>query len=296
MADIIIPEPLAIVTRSEAISLNLKRFFTGEPCSHGHIASRQVCGSSCSECGRLAAAARYHADPGKAKAYLNAYRKSRYVRSTPPPKPRIEITDGMKPFISRKEALASGVDRYFTGIPCIKDHISDRMVVNWHCVTCEIERAKETREHRNDLQRKRWPVTRETGLAASRAWKSANKERMASTQAAYRLANPDWWKGRDPVRTREAKVRSEAKRRAQKLNCEVVATTDEIKALLIKQKHKCGWCSCSIKEGRELDHIQPLSRGGSHSIRNLIWSCRSCNRKKRSTDPIIWARKLGKLI
>lgn len=42
-----------IVLRKEALSKGLKRYFTGEPCKHGHIAHRAVNCGSCCECRRL---------------------------------------------------------------------------------------------------------------------------------------------------------------------------------------------------------------------------------------------------
>ena len=37
---------------------------------------------------------------------------------------------------------------------------------------------------------------------------------------------------------------------------------------------------CNSKENQSIDHVIPLSRGGTHSIGNLITLCRSCNSKK----------------
>ena len=39
-----------IITLAEARELGLKRYFTGQPCKHGHIGQRYVSSSGCSEC------------------------------------------------------------------------------------------------------------------------------------------------------------------------------------------------------------------------------------------------------
>jgi len=39
-----------IITRSEAIALGLKRYFTGEPCKYGHVAERKVSNRDCLKC------------------------------------------------------------------------------------------------------------------------------------------------------------------------------------------------------------------------------------------------------
>jgi hypothetical protein len=41
-----------IISRDEAKALGLKRYFTGEPCRHGHIAERSVHSGRCWECDR----------------------------------------------------------------------------------------------------------------------------------------------------------------------------------------------------------------------------------------------------
>ena len=42
--------PPTIISRDEARALNLKSFFTGEPCKHGHVAERYVGSGGCVEC------------------------------------------------------------------------------------------------------------------------------------------------------------------------------------------------------------------------------------------------------
>ena len=44
-----------IIGRDEASALGLKRFFTGEPCKHGHVAERIVSSHRCTECDRASA-------------------------------------------------------------------------------------------------------------------------------------------------------------------------------------------------------------------------------------------------
>jgi hypothetical protein len=42
---------MKIISRIEAIALGRKRYYTGKPCKHGHIAERSVVGSGCAACG-----------------------------------------------------------------------------------------------------------------------------------------------------------------------------------------------------------------------------------------------------
>jgi len=51
----------------------------------------------------------------------------------------------MKTIITRKEAKAKGLKRYFTGKPCKRGHISERLVCNKGCIECELERKRKAR-------------------------------------------------------------------------------------------------------------------------------------------------------
>ena len=46
--------------------------------------------------------------------------------------------------------------------------------------------------------------------------------------------------------------------------------------------------SCGIEKNQSIDHIVPLSRGGTHSIGNLMTLCRSCNSSKNARTLIEW--------
>lgn len=38
------------ITRQEAIDQRLQRYFTGEPCKHGHVSERRTVNGTCLEC------------------------------------------------------------------------------------------------------------------------------------------------------------------------------------------------------------------------------------------------------
>jgi hypothetical protein len=43
---------MQIISRAEAKAKGLKRYFTGKPCKHGHVAERVVFNATCVDCER----------------------------------------------------------------------------------------------------------------------------------------------------------------------------------------------------------------------------------------------------
>jgi len=53
-----------------------------------------------------------------------------------------------------------------------------------------------------------------------------------------------------------------------------------LKELLYKYKFSCVNCQCNDVKKLTIDHIFPVSKGGSDDISNLQIMCKSCNSKK----------------
>lgn len=87
--------------------------------------------------------------------------------------------------IKRKEAIAQGLGRYFTGKPCVNGHISERIAMKGTCVQCNRERlARDWREG------KRWSQqdgSRST--EAVRKWTANNPEKKAEKNRKWRIEN-----------------------------------------------------------------------------------------------------------
>lgn len=63
-------------------------------------------------------------------------------------------------------------------------------------------------------------------------------------------------------------------------------TLEEVNKLIEKSGNICSWCGKDIPKGQmHLDHVYPLSKGGEHTIQNLVVSCASCNHRKSDKDP-----------
>ena len=73
-------------------------------------------------------------------------------------------------------------------------------------------------------------------------------------------------------------------------------TEVDIAALLRRQHRRCALCRTSIARGYQIDHIVPVSKGGSNWPANLQLLCRLCNLRKFDKDQAVFARSLGWLL
>lgn len=78
--------------------------------------------------------------------------------------------------ITRNDAMTAGLQRFFTGKPCKRGHISERYIVNRNCVTCQLDRQNKARD--NELLKIR---KREVHVA----WYAENKEKKLSYMSKY---------------------------------------------------------------------------------------------------------------
>mgnify|MGYP006935480359 CR=1 FL=1 len=135
--------------------------------------------------------------------------------------------------------------------------------------------------------------------------RTKNKEKIKETRKIYQSKNRDkitsyaisqYWKNRDKIlarsrayyKTSEGKLNGRVqqhKRRARKRGAEGSHTKEDIKELYKKQNGKCYWCSCVLNNKYHVDHIIPLSRGGTDYKDNLVISCQTCNQRKYTKTP-----------
>lgn len=153
------PIPPAIISCPDALAAGLKRYFTGKPCKHGHLAERWTSGWACVECTRVSSS-----DPEWRRAFnerRNAERRA--VTAARGPKPRAA-------------AKAAGLPRYFTGKPCKRGHTAERLVATKQCVECRLLRFEGSN------------IKREARKAYQAAWRQKNAEKRRERQRAYQAA------------------------------------------------------------------------------------------------------------
>lgn len=75
------------------------------------------------------------------------------------------------------------------------------------------------------------------------------------------------------------------RRAREKSACDNTVTSSALKEIADKQGNKCYFCSIDIdvkSSSSHVEHLTPLSKGGLHSVSNVVWSCASCNLKKNN--------------
>ncbi|QKQ77901.1 HNH endonuclease [Nostoc sp. TCL240-02] len=58
------------------------------------------------------------------------------------------------------------------------------------------------------------------------------------------------------------------------------------KLLIERYGYQCFWCGCDLApETLTIDHLIPLSKGGSNKLNNLRTACKGCNNKRGDAMP-----------
>lgn len=73
-------------------------------------------------------------------------------------------------------------------------------------------------------------------------------------------------------------------------------TKEDIADIFNMQSGKCAICKKSIKRKKHIDHIVPISKGGTNDRKNIQLLCPTCNIRKKDSDPIEFMQSQGFLL
>jgi hypothetical protein len=78
----------------------------------------------------------------------------------------------LPPIMTRAQAKAAGLSRYFSGEPCVNGHVCERNVSDAHCMDCnrdrDAARYPDRRDAQNAYHKARWPDRRDADNARRR--------------------------------------------------------------------------------------------------------------------------------
>lgn len=252
---------MEIVSRKKAKSHNLRRYFTGKPCCHGHTSERLVSSGQCVDC----SVDRVKRDKIKLRAYDKKWKALN----------RDKVLASERKTRETRKVAHEGETRYFTGKPCINGHIAERFVSDKSCMLCRLETTKRWARKNKDKKRE----------YDSKYIKSNRKARTEYSNK---------WAKNNPDKASIHRRNSYALRKSKKARGKLKTTT--IDMLMKAQNKKCPYCRTSISKHYHLDHILALANGGVHELKNWQLLCPKCNSAKGKKDAIAFAQENGLLL
>jgi hypothetical protein len=85
------------------------------------------------------------------------------------------------------------------------------------------------------------------------------------------------WKGGKETQAIRLKQSFYKRKRSLKLKMPILFLTNILKA----QNNNCFFCEKDLTRYKAIEHLTPVSKGGDNEKCNLVYSCKSCNSKKR---------------
>lgn len=196
---------------------------------------------------------------------------------------------------SRGEARLTKSRFYFTGLPCKNGHIAIRHIVDGGCKTCKYERDKFRRLSDPEAACERVKRHYSQNSEKIRARRRAHHHATYPEREDFRVAAQERvraWAKANPDRARANHRNGKARRR----NVLGLHTAEDVARIFKMQRGRCAYCRQQLPSKFEVDHIQPIAKGGTNDARNIQLSCGKCNREKAAKDPITYAQMLGRLI
>ena len=275
-----------IISRSEALENNLKYYYTGKPCKHGHKAEYLTSSHSCSVCRKIYY--KKNKDKIQKRARLwdiknrehsnklknQSHHRNKKLKFIP------KLIPGKTEFITRQEAIEKGLKTYFNGRPCKLGHITERNVKDKQCPICQKDRFKIWANKNKDKvqeDRKLWlkanpnykkNYNKRNYEKVKLQWRKdyiKNKEYYSKYNAAYklrRIKEDPMFKLIQNMRTRIGQYLRKPNVKIIKKNKtrELIGCTQQVLKDHLEKKFKPGmnWKNHSLK-GWHVDHIKPLA-------------------------------------
>ena len=164
----------------------------------------------------------------------------------------------------------------------------------WYVENIEEQRGRSKRYYESSEE------NRQIHINGSRRWRIENPGMGAAATRRWQENNPEkvkeWYEKTRDIRNLQQRTRrknnpdlfaqNDKKRRARKRNAPVCdLTTEEWEFIKKLYDYRCAYCGKKMKRLTQ-DHITPLSKGGSHTMVNIVPACRSCNSKKHVGPPL----------
>ncbi len=122
-------------------------------------------------------------------------------------------------------------------------------------------------EHKKNQRRRYYLANKEYIHARQNRWNKNNEEKRRAIKKKWAVANKEH-------------INFLTKRRQFRLKgARGNYTKEEVDNLFVKHEGRCYYCK--VNKATSIDHVIPISRGGSNYIHNLVPACIPCNSRKK---------------
>lgn len=272
--------PSLPATRREARDRQSPWYYTGKPCANGHVERRFTINGACHQCSLARGRRRYSDNRDRLNAEVREYRASHADQ------------------IAAQRAVKQRNAEWRRNNPEKARANNQR----WHAANRHIANARRKNNAAENKKREH---------ATWRAWYDRNKERKRATNVAWNRehvrARMRLWQKRNRLKVRawneewkranpEARTAHAQARRARAIGSGGRYTAQDVRDIFRRQRGSCAYCRSRLVAGYHIDHITPISRGGGNDRRNIQILCAPCNLSKGASDPIDFARRIGRLL
>lgn len=177
-----------------------------------------------------------------------------------------------------KERIAAYIKQWVASNKDRRREISNRWYRNHKEQAQQISADYRRRNKQKEAERhSKYKIQNRLKVAsADREYRRRNKERRNEYNKQYYRDNPG-----------VARAMWD-RRRAKKMKAVGTYTAEDVQEMMETQAGHCAYCGITLHGEFHVDHIMPLSRGGSNSPDNLCISCQSCNCSKHDKTPDEW--------
>lgn len=250
---------MEIISKKDAMKKGLKFYFTGKPCRRGHLCERYVACAKCIECNSINRKEWRAENPERTNDLRREWRKKN------PEKEKESHTRSNKKWWSKAKVSENAKKR-----------------------RARKQNPEKFREERNRSYKKIRLLYPERIKAQQAKWRQANPERVKEITKKATLSHRE----RNPLYMR---LKAQERRSAVRKNGGS-HTVSDIENILKLQRNKCAYCRIGLRGKFHIDHIVPVSGGGTNDRRNIQLLCEPCNLKKWRHDPIDFSRQRGMLL
>lgn len=187
-------------------------------------------------------------------------------------------------YIDNKDAIDARNKAYYE---FNKESVSIR-VKHWYIAN---------KEKVNSIAKHYYEHNKDKVLTKCKAYRGVNKFKISLRESEYYSKNKSSINMRHKAYFKTPIGKSVAmntrhKRRVKERKGDV--TAQQMLELQQNATH-CYWCNSNLVNKKvHVDHFYPISKGGAHTLSNLVIACATCNLKKSNKDPIEFAKLIGK--